>query len=416
MTKGLKKTFQEFLSDAYKVHGDNSYKYEKDEYKNYSTPITIHCKKKGHDSFNKTPNEHINKKMGCPKCSLKKKYSDSFKNECKKLGINYWRALKRKQQGMSKEKVFYSDYVRGLKETKPISINQVIYPNLAEAHRQLKPLASLRTLKRWIVDEGMNPEEAFKKTPMPGFSNGIIYLVTNKTTQKKYVGQTIDILEERWKGHLEAANSKTNKNKLSLQTAIRKYGENDFSIEIIDKGSTLVDLEQKEIFWIKAHGTLAPEGYNLNKGGSSGGSHKKTCLIDNINFNSIKEASKYLSKKKNISIHAAKWRISKNKLNVKSPPKPGEGVSKNKSYKAWSRIKNSYTNPNAKKGYLLGIKLCDEWKIYANFCKDVGEPPSKSHVFCRLDKSKDYEPGNCAWLPISKAASMAAKYQKRDKD
>ena len=110
---------------------------------------------------------------------------------------------------------------------------------------------------------------------MPGFSNGIIYLVTNKTTQKKYVGQTIDILEERWKGHLEAANSKTNQNKLSLQTAIRKYGENDFSIEIIDKGSTLVDLEQKEIFWIKAHGTLAPEGYNLNKGGSTGGSHKK---------------------------------------------------------------------------------------------------------------------------------------------
>ena len=60
----------------------------------------------------------------------------------------------------------------------------------------------------------------------------------NKTTQKKYVGQTIDTLEERWKGHLEAANSKTNQNKLSLQTAIRKYRENDFSVEIIDKGST----------------------------------------------------------------------------------------------------------------------------------------------------------------------------------
>ena len=119
MTKGFKKTFQEFLSDAYKVHGDNSFKYEEGEYKNYSTPITIHCKKKGHGSFNKTPNEHINKKMGCPKCSLEKRYSNSFKNECKKLGINYWRALKRKQQGMSKEKVFYSDYVRGLKETKP---------------------------------------------------------------------------------------------------------------------------------------------------------------------------------------------------------------------------------------------------------------------------------------------------------
>ena len=413
MTKGFKKTYEEFLSDARKVHGDETYNYKDVEYINFSTPIIIHCNKEGHGPFLKTPNEHINKRKGCPKCSIKKKYSESFKAKCKKLGTNYWRALKRRKDGMPNEKVFNSDYVRGLKETKPITINGIVYPNLEEACRKLKPISSSTTIKRWIEDHGIEPEEAFKKIPLPGYANGIIYLITNKTTQKQYVGQTIDNLKDRWEGHLSAANSDSYQNKLSLQAAIKKYGKNDFILEIIDKGKTLIDLDEKEIFWIRTKGTLAPNGYNLNKGGSGGGSQKKPYTFDNKQFNSRKEASIYLSKKENISIHAAKWRIRKNKIYAKSPAKPGEGVCKTKSYKTWSRIKNSTTNPNARKGYIPGIKLCEGWKVYENFKRDVGEPPDNSYVFCRLNKSKNFEPGNCKWMPMSEAASLAAKSQKK---
>ena len=86
MTKGFKKHFKNFFLMLIKCTGIILLN-EEGEYKNYSTPITIHCKKKGHGSFHKTPNEHVNKKMGCPKCSLEKRYSDSFKNECKNLAL-----------------------------------------------------------------------------------------------------------------------------------------------------------------------------------------------------------------------------------------------------------------------------------------------------------------------------------------
>ena len=78
----------------------------------------------------------------------------------------------------------------------------------------------------------------------------IIYLITNKTTLKKYVGLTIETLEDRWDGHVDAAIKGENKNKLSLQSAIRKYGRDDFFLEKIDNGKTLEDLEGKEIYWI----------------------------------------------------------------------------------------------------------------------------------------------------------------------
>ena len=130
-------------------------------------------------------------------------------------------------------------------------------------------------------------------------------------------------------------------------------------------------------------------------------------------FPSRKEAIDFLSKQKNITKEAAKWRIRHNKINVKSPSKPGKGFCKRKSYKAWSRIKNNYTNPNAKKGYIEGIKLCPRWHDYQKFVEDVGEPPNKYYVFARIDKNKDYEPDNCKWMKQSVAAKLAAIYQRQ---
>ena len=44
--------------------------------------------------------------------------------------------------------------------------------------------------------------------------------------------------------------------------------------KIIDRGTSKDDLELKEKYWIESLGTLTPDGYNLNRGGSSGGSNK----------------------------------------------------------------------------------------------------------------------------------------------
>ena len=49
-----------------------------------------------------------------------------------------------------------------------------------------------------------------------------------------------------------------------------------------------------------------------------------------------------------------------------------------------------------------GIGVCARWRGarggFEAFLADVGQRPTDGHVLCLLDKSKDYAPGNAAWL------------------
>lgn len=91
----------------------------------------------------------------------------------------------------------------------------------------------------------------------------IIYLVTNHVTSKSYVGQTIRTLKKRWACHCNKGDY--------LYNSILKHGKENFTIKQIDSATTQEDLNQKEIYWIEKLNTLFPNGYNLRKGGNSGG-------------------------------------------------------------------------------------------------------------------------------------------------
>jgi len=67
-----KLTIEEFIAKAQKVH-DNTYSYEKVDYKNCKTPILITCNVKDHGDFKQTPGDHFYG-AGCPKC-VKTRYS-----------------------------------------------------------------------------------------------------------------------------------------------------------------------------------------------------------------------------------------------------------------------------------------------------------------------------------------------------
>lgn len=54
-----------------------------------------------------------------------------------------------------------------------------------------------------------------------------IYKITNIINSKIYIGQTSKSIEERWKGH------KFHKGCTALHNAIKKYGENNFKIDIL---------------------------------------------------------------------------------------------------------------------------------------------------------------------------------------
>jgi hypothetical protein len=64
-----KKTTSEFINDANHIH-NNRYDYNLTEYKNNRTKVSVICHL--HGEFKVTPNDHLNKKSGCPKCQNSK--------------------------------------------------------------------------------------------------------------------------------------------------------------------------------------------------------------------------------------------------------------------------------------------------------------------------------------------------------
>jgi group I intron endonuclease len=122
----------------------------------------------------------------------------------------------------------------------------------------------------------------------------IIYLITNKVNGKKYVGQHCGTGDSRWKQHLSA--SLKLENPLPLYRAIRKYGVDNFSYEVLEeiplkKGPKYLD--EREIHWIKQMNSFISEkGYNVTRGGqgvvsfycSTERSKKLSDSIDSLNY------------------------------------------------------------------------------------------------------------------------------------
>lgn len=91
-----------------------------------------------------------------------------------------------------------------------------------------------------------------------------IYVVTNGANGKKYVGQTGCGYEKRWKAHRNASRTIDN----YFYRAIRKYGVEQFSIEVVATCETREEANTLEIQWIADLRSLdREEGYNGMLGG-----------------------------------------------------------------------------------------------------------------------------------------------------
>lgn len=92
-----------------------------------------------------------------------------------------------------------------------------------------------------------------------------VYKITNKINNKIYIGITSKGLSARWKEHLYNAEHGC---PYKLHNAIRKYGKENFSIELIDFCNSWEELEEKEKYYISEYNTLQDEfGYNMTEGG-----------------------------------------------------------------------------------------------------------------------------------------------------
>ena len=96
---------------------------------------------------------------------------------------------------------------------------------------------------------------------------GYIYKITNNINHKIYIGQTINSIERRFKQHLSCARNNTSGH---LYFAMRKYGLENFTIEILEK-TNVTNLNEREKYYITLFNSTDPKiGYNILNGGGNG--------------------------------------------------------------------------------------------------------------------------------------------------
>lgn len=88
---------------------------------------------------------------------------------------------------------------------------------------------------------------------------GTIYLIINKVNGYKYVGQTTQTVNNRWKQHIDESKRMSPD---SLHRAMRKYGNHNFMIREIEE-CDVSKLDEREQYFIKEYNTFeSTEGYN----------------------------------------------------------------------------------------------------------------------------------------------------------
>ena len=173
-----------------------------------------------------------------------------------------------------------------------------------------------------------------------------IYKINNIQNNKVYIGQTIRPVQDRFNRHMNDALN--NILDTHFARAIRKYGKDNFTIEIIDEATSQDELNKKERYWIQYYNSVQ-EGYNetdaISKCGGNtyqsktaeemeiikekirqsklGGKNpqsKKVKMIDLINniemiFNSQQECANYLGLSSHMPISRRCRKYTKSPLN-----------------------------------------------------------------------------------------------------
>jgi hypothetical protein len=178
-----------------------------------------------------------------------------------------------------------------------------------------------------ILKEGMDVSASnrpFHSKP------GIIYKVTNLINGKIYIGKTVAKLKKRISSHI--FNVRSSNYNSAFHAAIRKYGEQNFKWEVIDKCLFPDILCELEKFYIKQFNCKAPGGYNLTDGGDGACGHTVTpevrkkisdALCGEKNFNYGKKfPEKSVETKRKISIaNTGKHRSEETKMRMSAAQK-----------------------------------------------------------------------------------------------
>jgi group I intron endonuclease len=140
-----------------------------------------------------------------------------------------------------------------------------------------------------------------------------VYKITNKQNRKIYIGITNQgATTNRWYKHCSDANCGSD---FPIHNAIRKYGRDNFQVEVIEviENQDYDYLKEREIYWIKFYDSYNRKiGYNLTLGGDGTfGRHHSEETKDKIRQKALGRKVSESAKKKMSDSH--KKRIYDNK-------------------------------------------------------------------------------------------------------
>lgn len=147
-----------------------------------------------------------------------------------------------------------------------------------------------------------------------------IYKIINDINDKIYVGKTDFPLEKRFREHCSDAFRERNE-KRPLYAAMRKYGIEHFTIELIEETN---NPEEREIYWIGFYDGYT-RGYNATKGGDGKQLYDHQAILARLKehpypcdiaeeFNCCRDIIYNLAKQNNIEIKNKAHELFKEKL------------------------------------------------------------------------------------------------------
>ena len=101
-----------------------------------------------------------------------------------------------------------------------------------------------------------------------------VYVITHIATSRHYVGKTVDH-RERWTEHRRIARHPHDDAFSKVHAALRKYGPDSFTFQVIEEHASEAEAFEAEAWWIEfLRSNVRGYGFNLDGGGSGG---KKRC-------------------------------------------------------------------------------------------------------------------------------------------
>jgi len=177
----------------------------------------------------------------------------------------------------------YHKFTFGTKYDKNISINDIDKIN---RKKQLIKVWNCGKLKyELFINE--NNQKIF----------GFIYKIQNKINNKLYIGQTTRNIQKRIYEYKSAFNLK-NHNNPHLYNSFNKYGWDNFEFTIIDTAQTMVELNSKEINYIKLYNSNNKQfGYNIELGGCNAIPNEETRQKMSYSHSGIKQSDSWINKR-----------------------------------------------------------------------------------------------------------------------